>query len=647
MCGIAGIYQRDRGPVDRALIHSMAGRLSHRGPDGGGVHLEPGVALAHRRLSIIDVEGGAQPLGNEDGSVQVTFNGEIYNFRELRERLEGRGHRFRTVSDTEVLVHLYEEHGAEMCEHLEGMFAFGLWDRNRGRLLLGRDRLGKKPLYVFDDGRRVAFASELKALAVLPWVGREVEPAAIDAYLTFGYVPAPLTIYRGISKLLPAQTMLADAHGCRHRTYWRLRFEGDAPWGEQDALERFEELLSETVAARLISEVPLGAFLSGGIDSSLVVAAMQARMGDPARTVAVGFRGTDADEASHAGEVARHLGTHHRRIDVEPDPEALPEVTGHFDEPFADPSALPTWWLARAARESVTVALSGDGGDEAFGGYCPRYPAHLLEERVRGALGPLRHPTARLGAIWPRSARLPRWLRAGTLLGNLGRDAPDAYLADVSRLRPERRVALLGSDGSEDWSRLWFRGLFDEARRAGARDPLSRLMFVDTRSFLSEGVLVKVDRMSMAHGLEVRSPLLDRRMYEFAASLPTALKLRGFEGKRLLRRAVERVLPAAIARRPKQGFDPPRREWLLGALRPLVESALCDVHSGLDGLIDRRAAQGVWDRFRNGGPDESPLLWTLLCLDLWERSARETRPRFEVFQGGRGDERPAALGGAG
>lgn len=649
MCGIAGLYVRDGQPVDRRLVTAMAERLAHRGPDGSGIHYEPGVALAHRRLSIIDVAGGQQPIANEDETVWVTFNGEIYNFRELRAELESKGHRFRTTSDTEVIVHLYEQYGLDFCSRLRGMFAIGLWDRKRQTLVLVRDRVGKKPLYVYDDGRRLAFASELKALTCVPWVPREVEPAALDAFLTFGYVPAPLTIYKGVTKLLPGQFMVVREDSSRVETYWQLRFDPGEPWAAAEALDRFEGLLDESVADRLMSEVPIGAFLSGGIDSSLVVASMQRNMREPARTIAIGFRDTDADEAAHASTVASHLGTRHRRVDVSPDPALLPQVTAHFDEPFADPSALPTYWLAEAARESVTVALSGDGGDEAFGGYSPRYPAHLLEHRARRVLGPAARLAAAVGAVWPRSGRLPRWLRAGTVLENLGRPAPEAYFHDMARLRPERRSELLGlahDDPAGDWSRQWFLGLFEEAARAGAADPLSRLMYVDTRSFLSEGVLVKVDRMSMAHGLEVRSPLLDHRMYEFAARLPARLKVRGFEGKRLLRQAVDRVLPEHIARRPKQGFDPPRREWLLGALRPLVEAAIDDGDSGLDGLVDRDRVRSIWKHFQAGGPDESPLLWTLLCLDLWQRSARQDRPRFEVLAGGLQERDNVAAGGA-
>lgn len=630
MCGIAGSFRRDGGPVNVRLLDAMTAALAHRGPDGQGTHVEPGVALGHRRLSIIDVAHGSQPLSNEDGSVWVTFNGELYGYAALRDELEARGHRFRTRSDTEVLVHLYEDRGDAMVESLRGMFAFALWDRRQRRLLLARDQLGKKPLYIVDDGRQIHFASELKSLLLIPELDRSLDPEAIEAYLTFGYVPSPLTIYRAVRKLRPAELIVVEPRRSWVRRYWHLRFEEREPEPLERSVDRVEAMLHDAVTCRLMSEVPLGAFLSGGVDSSLVVAHAQRALGEPLRTLAVGFGDTD-DELQHAAAVAGALGTAHREHMVVPRADDLPRVTAHFDEPFADPSALPTWWLSAVAREDVTVAISGDGGDESFGGYSPRYPAHLIERRVRDWLGGMSPLVSRVGGAWPTASWLPRALRLRTPLQNLGRSASEAYLHDVARLRPEMRESLLRPEltaAADDFSRRWFGGLFEEADAAGAREPLARLQYVDTHSFLAEGVLVKVDRASMAHGLEVRSPLLDVRLVELSATLPASAKIKLLQSKRVLRAALRRHLDHRLVDRPKQGFDPPRAAWLRGSLRPLMQEAL---HPGgaLDEVVDVAALRPAWQRFVAGGPDASPLFWTMLCFDLWARS--QARPSASEY----------------
>ncbi len=572
MCGISGVVHTDPGrPVDRESFRRMTATLTHNGPDADGYLFGDGVALGHRRLSIIDVGGGDQPIYNEDHTRAVVFNGEIYNFRELRAELTARGHRFRTASDTEVIVHAWEQYGDDCVSRLRGMFALALWDGPARRLLLARDRLGKKPLYYAHDGERLVFASELKALIADPSMKRTVDPEAVDDYLAFGAVPAPRTIYQGIAQLPPAHYLLWEDGRIRLAEYWDVRFDVGPERSERDYLEEFAALLAEAVRLRMISDVPLGAFLSGGVDSSAVVMAMAGESTRPVLTTSVAFRESGFNEAPYAQQVAQAFHTDHREIVVAPRAaEILPTLVWHLDEPFADSSALPTYYLSRAARERVTVALSGDGGDETFGGYAWRYGLNMLEHRVRrrlpawlrhGLLGPL-------ASAWPKADRLPRPLRWKFFLRNLSLSPERAYFHDMSLFTPADKARLLSPEfrttlGEHDP----FAAFARHFERVAGLDHLSRITYVDLKTYLPNDILVKVDRMAMAHSLEVRSPLLDHKVVEFAASVPAGFKFRGTTSKYLVKRYLERSLPASLVHRPKQGFSIPLARWLRSDLR--------------------------------------------------------------------------------
>jgi asparagine synthase (glutamine-hydrolysing) len=623
MCGIAGVVYADPArPGEPGVLKAMGDAIAHRGPDGEGFWEGPGVGLVHRRLSIIDLAGGGQPLGNEDGSVQVVFNGEIYNFRELRAGLQARGHRFRTRSDTEVLVHLYEEDGDRLVDRLRGMFAFALWDRERRRLVLARDRLGIKPLYVYRDAEKLLFGSELKAILAHPGVEVTVDPAAVEDYLAFGMVPGPRSIFRQIEKLPPAHVWTVSGGQWQHapRTYWRLRVEPDQRPTAGEWQEAVRAKVSEAVRLHLIADVPVGAFLSGGLDSSIVVAACAGATRGPLQTFSMGFREESFSELPYAGEVARRYGTRHVEQVVTPDAVSLlDELTHFYDEPFADSSAIPTFLVARLASRSVKVALSGDGGDEAFGGYA-RYAHDLKEAAVRRRLpGWLRRGTiGPLARVWPKADWLPRPLRAKTLLTNLALEAGAAYANTLQVCRRPLRRRLLSPDLAAGLN-----GHDPDAvvRRAyagvPADDPLGGMLAADVATLLPDDYLVKVDRASMANGLEVRPPLLDHELLELAARIPSRWKVCRGETKWVLKQAYRCDLPDRVVGRPKQGFDIPVDDWLRGPLRGTFEDTVLKPHTRLEGLVDRVAAGELFRAHlrgtgRHGGP-----LWALLVLAHW------------------------------
>ncbi len=622
MCGIAGVLYRDPArPVGAGLLKAMGDAIAHRGPDGEGFWSAPGIGLSHRRLSIIDLAGGAQPLGNEDGSVQITFNGEIYNYRPLREWLLGRGHVFRTNSDTEVLVHLYEEAGDDLVGRLRGMFAFALWDARRQRLLLARDRLGIKPLYVYRDGAKVLFASEVKALLADADVPRELDALALEDYLAFGMVPGPRSIFRHVEKLQPAHVLAIDraSWSGSPRRYWQLRLEPDPrPTGEEWQ-EAVRDKLTETARAHLIADVPVGAFLSGGVDSGAVVAACAGATRGPMQTFSIGFPEKEFSELSYARQVAERFGSRHTEEVVTPDAVGLLDRLAHFfDEPFADPSALPTFLVARLASRGVKVVLSGDGGDEAFGGYA-RYAHDLKEEALRRRLpGWLRPVFGLLARAWPKADWLPRPLRLKTLMTNLSLDAGSAYANTLTVCRPPLRRRLLSPglrerlNGHDPW----------EAVRAGhalarAGRPLDGMLCADVAVVLPDDFLVKVDRASMAHGLEVRPPLLDHELLELAARIPAGLKVHKGETKWVFKRAVEGWLPRAVVWRPKQGFEVPVDAWLRGPLRPMVEDVVLAPGGPLAPLVERPAVERLYRRHLSGVGRHGPVLWSLLVLARW------------------------------
>jgi asparagine synthase (glutamine-hydrolysing) len=623
MCGIAGVLYAEPGrAVDPDVLRAMGRGIAHRGPDGEGFLADPGLGLVHRRLSIIDLDGGRQPLGNEDGSVQAVFNGEIYNFQALRATLEGRGHRFRTRSDTEVLVHLYEEEGEGLAARLRGMFAFALWDRARRRLVLVRDRLGIKPLYVYRDAEKLVFASELKAILAHPEVRRGVHPEALEDYLAFGMVAGTLSIFRGIEKLPPAHTLTVRADDLHRppRRYWRLRLDPDPRPTDHDWQEAVRAKVGEAVRAHLIADVPVGAFLSGGLDSGVVVACAAGAAPGALRTFSVGFTEGSFDELPYARQVAGAFGTYHSEEVVTPDAACLlDELTYYFDEPFADSSAVPTFLVARMAARRVKVALSGDGGDEAFGGY--RRYAHDLREAAlrrhlpgwvrRRLLGPL-------ARAWPKADWLPRPLRAKTLLTNLSLEGAAAYANTLSVCRPPLRRLLLapGLAGALNGHRP--ERLIEEGyATAPPDDPLGGMLAADVGAVLPDDFLVKVDRASMAHGLEVRPPLLDHELMELAARMPSSCKVRGGETKWALKQAYRGLLPDEVVFRPKHGFDIPVDSWLRGPLRETFETAVLGANARLRDLIDPAAARPLYRAHLSGLGRHGSVLWALLVLARW------------------------------
>jgi asparagine synthase (glutamine-hydrolysing) len=602
----------------------MAAALVHRGPDARGFFVDLGVGLASRRLCIIDLKGGKQPIANEDGTVRVVLNGEIYNFQELRHELENHGHRFYTQADTEVIAHGYEQWGANCLHHFNGMFAFALWDGKARALLLARDRIGKKPLFyrVTDEG--LSFASEMKALLQSKDLGRTVDPEALDLYFTFGAVPPPKTIFREVAQLPPAHYALYRDGMLAVGEYWdAVPVRAPGMRSEEAWLEEFRWLLDDSVKRRLISDVPLGAFLSGGIDSTTVVESMVRQLRERVWTVTVGFREQAYTESKYARSVAQALGTDHREMLAEPETrDLLPKLIWHLDEPMADSSALPTYLVCRAARQHVTVALSGDGGDELFGGYEGRYRLEHLESRIRAWLPDWvrQGVAAPLARIYPKREWIPKPLRLKYSLENLSVLLPEAYVLDRSIFRPKEKASVLNPDIRErlredlglDTVRPYF-------KRAGATDPLSQILYADLKTNMVNTILTKVDRMSMANSLEVRCPLLDFRLVEFAARVPISWKMRGRTSKYLLRRHLEGRVAREHVDRHKQGFSFPLAEWLRGEWKPLVQDVLLSQQARARGYLDARQVERLLSQHVRGERDYSTQLWALLVLEQWQR----------------------------
>ncbi len=626
MCGFAGIFDtRERRPIDEQLLSRMNDRLSHRGPDDHGLHLEPGVGLGHRRLSIIDLAGGHQPLYNEDDTVGVVYNGEIYNFQELRVELERRGHRFRTHSDTETIVHAWEQWGESCVERFRGMFAFALWDRNRETLFLARDRVGIKPLYYsfLDDGLLV-FGSEWKALFEHPGLSRTIDPTAVEDFFAYGYVPDPRTILRDTRKLAPGHT-LAVRRGAPQpepRRYWNVRFAAAPAASEAELREQLIEHLREAVRIRLISEVPLGAFLSGGVDSSAVVAMMAGLNSSPVNTCSISFGDPRFNESHYADEVARRYRTNHRMEQVNPDDfDLVDRLAAVYDEPYADSSALPTYRVCELARKFVTVVLSGDGGDESFAGY-RRYRWHRYEERVRSVLpAAVRRPLfGALGTLYPKLDWAPRVLRAKSTFESLARNSVEGYFHSVS-IVPDRVRRQLFSDRfkSELGGYEAIEVLRSHAGEAPPDDPVALVQYLDFKTYLPGDILTKVDRASMAHGLEVRVPILDHVFLEWACSVPTALKLNGQQGKYLLKKSLEPYVSREILYRPKMGFAVPLASWFRGPLKERVREAALGPTLRDSGIFRPEALRTVVDQHQSGARDNSAILWALLMFDGFRR----------------------------
>ena len=632
MCGITGLFDtRGTRTVDNAVLQRMNDSQLHRGPDEGSLHIEPGVGFGHRRLSIIDIATGQQPLFNEDGSVVVVFNGEIYNYQDLIPELQAAGHRFHTKSDTEVIVHAWEQWGEACVERFRGMFAFVLWDRNKQTLFMARDRLGVKPLYyaLLGDGT-LLFGSELKSLLAYQdgrggGLQRDIDPLAVEEYFALGYVAEPRTIFRQARKLPPGHA-LAIRRGepvGEPRAYWDVRFTLDNPIGVDEACAELRQRLQESVRLRMIAEVPLGAFLSGGVDSSAVVASMAGLSAGPVNTCSIGFDDPQFNESEFAAMVAQRYQTNHRVETVGSDDFDLIDTLARlYDEPYADSSAIPTYRVCQLARKHVTVALSGDGGDETFGGY-RRYRLHLMEERMRSALpAALRQPVfGLLGRVYPKADWAPRMFRAKTTFEGMSRSAVQAYFHSVSILRGPMRAKLFSPAMHRALGGYNAQSVFDRhAAQAGTDDPLALIQYLDLKTYLVGDINTKVDRASMAHSLEVREPLMDHELVEWLATLPSNLKVRGQEGKFLLKKALEPQLPNDVLYRPKMGFSVPLARWFRGPLKQRVRDAVLGDRLAATGWFDQAYLRQLVDAHQSGASDHSAPLWTVLMFEAFLRN---------------------------
>ncbi|MBI2221531.1 MAG: asparagine synthase (glutamine-hydrolyzing) [Acidobacteria bacterium] len=628
MCGICGAVALT-GPIApevRASVRRMAAALGHRGPDGDGFFADERAALGHRRLAIIDRAGGAQPMSNEDGTCRIVFNGEIYNHRDVRRRLLAHGHRFQTACDTEVIVHAYEQYGPDCVAHLEGMFAFAIYDQRDGSVLLARDRLGKKPLYHAVLNGVLHFASEIKALRASPAWDGTVDLGALETYFALGYQLAPRTIYRHVSQLEPGHWLRAKDGRVQVRRYWDVEQFGHDDRPTPLLLEDLTAELRSAVDARLESEVPLGAFLSGGVDSGLVVSFMAEANTSPVTTCTVGFGAAAHNELHAASLTAARFGTRHEAVTLEPDlDQVLDCIAASFDEPFADASAVPTYYVSQRARQHVTVALSGDGGDETFGGYDFRYVPHGLEAAARHLIpgGQLGTAGEWLGSVWPR--HVPRPLRLGTTLQNLSRDPAVSYYMDLCFLKPAAVSRLLGwAPGTPLTDSPALAAVTDAYRRCPASDAVLKAQYADLKIYLPNDVLVKVDRMSMAHSLEVRCPLLDRRVVEAAFRIPTSRKMPRLAPKYLLREIARRRLPRQIAGLRKHGFTAPVAEWLRGRYAARFRDEVLTSRSLVLGLLDLAEVRRLFDEHCRGAADHSYALWAVWMLERWSRLSSAT-----------------------
>ncbi|MBB5018885.1 asparagine synthase (glutamine-hydrolyzing) [Chitinivorax tropicus] len=627
MCGIVGLFDlKGRRVYERELVSRLNDIQYHRGPDESGLHIEPGVAFGHRRLSIIDLSTGQQPLFNEDRSVVVVFNGEIYNFQELMPELQALGHTFRTHSDTEVIVHAWEEWGEACVQRFRGMFAFALWDRNRDILFLARDRLGVKPLFyaLLPDGTMM-FSSELKSIAAHPAFDKVLDPMSIEDYFAYGYIPEPRTVYLGASKLEPGHTLTFRHGGImpEPREYWDVPFKSIGPISEKEAEEEMIRRLRDSVRIRMISEVPLGAFLSGGVDSSAVVAMMAGLSSDPVNTCSISFGDPKFNEAEFAQQVANRYHTNHRVEQVDPDDfSLLDKLAGMYDEPYADSSALPTYRVCQLARKHVTVALSGDGGDENVAGY-RRYRFHLNEEKLRSALPlSIRRPLfGTLGTLYPKADWAPRMFRAKSTFEALARDSVEAYFHAVSIFKTSMRAKLytpkfMAELGGYHASNAMRR----HAQKAPTDHPLSLVQYLDMKTYLVGDILTKVDRASMANSLEVREPLLDHSWMEWMSGLPPELKLKGGEGKYILKKSLEPYLPNDILYRQKMGFAVPLAAWFRGPLRQRVREALLGDTLAQTGWFNQSYLLELVTHHEKGIRDYSAPIWTLLMFESFLRN---------------------------
>ncbi len=637
MCGIAGaVWWEPSAGIDRPVLQRMTDAIRHRGPDaeghwisGNGTPDSPGVALGHRRLSIIDVSGSAQPMGNEDGRIQIVFNGEIYNYRELRAQLVG-SHQFRTDGDTEVIVHLYEEYGLDFVQHLRGMFALAIWDENQQRLVIARDRAGQKPFFFRHDDQRFAFASELKALLQIPGISRELDRDSVLEFLTLQYVPAPRSMLQGYRRLPPAHIATIQKGEYKQWSYWTPPY--DQPEADRRTIADWQDELrsemTEAVRLRLRSDVPLGAFLSGGVDSTVICGLMQTQLDQPVRTFSIGFPVKAFDERAYARQTAELLQTDHREAVVEPDAlEMLPQLIWHYDEPFGDSSAIPTMYLSRMTREHVTVALTGDAGDELFCGY-DRYRAVRIAQRLDLIPGPIRRLMSATAGALPTSVRQKSFRRRlKRLLETLSQDPERRYLNWISIFNRDKLQELVSDD-------LWERAealdparhIFESYRLCPDRDFVTRTTATDLVSYLPGDLLTKVDIASMSTSLECRSPMLDHKVMELAARMPLEVKQSLNQGKRVLIDTFSDLIPPDIRTRKKMGFGVPIDHWFRNELKDLLHDVLLSQRATDRGLLERPVVQRLIDEHTSGVFDHAYRLWNLLCLELWQRMYLDSPP---------------------
>lgn len=620
MCGIAGFIEKENSSIEerKLRLDAMCKTITHRGPDEQGTTVDGRAALGMRRLSIIDLKGGQQPIFNEDNSIFIVFNGEIYNFQELREDLLKRGYKFKTNSDTETILHAYEEYGENCVEHLRGMFAFAIWNKNDESLFIARDRVGKKPLfYSLTEKGNFVFGSELKVLLKHGEVSREIDHRALDSYLTFGYVPEEFCIFKGVEKLLPGHSLTFKKGRVTTKKYWDFNYL--KPLEIKTEAEYIEELrvkIDEAVKIRLISEVPLGAFLSGGVDSSSIVATMAKFSEKPVKTFSIGFNEDSFNELKFARVAAKHFNTEHHEFVVTPDlVDIIDDLVWHFDEPFADSSALPTFMVSKMARDYVTVVLSGDGGDELFAGYT-RYSVDKKRSGFSNLPGFLRK------GVKAVSENLPHGAKGKNYLYNASLDAIDRYIDSVSHFNTVRRKSLYSNEFQEKLNGSFGLGemLFQEfAESVKTGNPIDNLLYLDSKTYLPSDILVKVDRMTMATSLEARTPLLDHKLIEFAVNIPTELKLKGLETKYIFKKAMEGIVPHEILYREKQGFGVPINEWINSQLKERIHQTLSDAKTLQRGYFDKKYIQTLLNEHHTGRRDHSHSLWILLMLELWYR----------------------------
>ena len=626
MCGITGIFDlTGKREISRELLSRMNETQFHRGPDEGGLHIEPGLGFGHRRLSIIDLSSGQQPLFNEDRTVVVTYNGEIYNFPALTQELKGLGHQFSTHCDTEVIVHAWEEWGEACVDRFRGMFAFAVWDRNHEKLFLARDRLGIKPLYYarLADGHFI-FGSELKSLKVHEALPREIDPTAVEEYFAFGYVPEPKTIYKGVYKLPPGfrLTLRRGIEQIRPEQYWDVSFNSGSSMSEAAAGSELIDRFEEAVRIRMIAEVPLGAFLSGGVDSSAVVAAMARVSDDPVNTCSISFGDPEFNESQFAAMVAEQFNTAHRVEQVDPDDfDLIDHLADLYDEPYADSSALPTFRVCELAKKQVTVVLSGDGGDENLAGY-RRYRWHTYEEKMRSLMpeGVRRLLFGFLGGVYPKADWAPKIFRAKSTFEAMARDSLEGYLHSVSIMSNQIRSSLFSENLKRNLQGYQAVEVFRRhAMQAPVDHPLSLVQYLDMKTYLPGDILTKVDRASMAHALEVRVPILDHQLVDWISGLPPEFKLKGREGKYIFKKALEPTLPNNILYRPKMGFAVPLASWFRGPLREKVRDSILGDTMLDSGLFEQKYLKRLVDQHQSGTRDFSTPIWTLLMFESFLR----------------------------